>query len=214
MSKVSTGALNFQNSTNLVGHLAEFPVLNGHTEIVSSKPTPNAAWVTPSQSQGNTNELYSVEAPASKKLTKVKRTPGEIECTKETRARLLSITFSLFSYSFSCSLISRLAHDQSMVLHPEVDSPFVDQLDVIRRLLPYHLFQHPKDDLDAITTGKGKEKAVEQDWREEIRGTKEQFNRRFYCLCIMQPQDWPWIFTKDTMLSGTDGEDLIFAQGR
>lgn len=63
-----------------------------------------------------------------------------------------------------------------MVLHPDVDSSFVDQLDVIRRLLPYHLFQHPKEDLDAITTGKGKEKAVEQDWREEIQGMQQQFN--------------------------------------
>jgi Conserved region of unknown function on GLTSCR protein len=94
-----------------------------------------------------------------------------------------------------------------MVLHPDVDSPFVDQLDVIRRLLPYHLFQHPKEDLDTIISGKGKEKAVEQDWREEIRGMQEQFNRCFYCLCIMQLQDWLWIFTKDVMLSETDGED-------
>jgi len=85
----------------------------------------------------------------------------------------------LFSSSFWRRITSRLVHDQSMVLHPDVDSPFVDQLDVIRRLLPYHLFQHPKEDLDAITTGKGKEKAVEQDWREEMRGMREQFNRLF-----------------------------------
>lgn len=87
-----------------------------------------------------------------------------------------------FSSSFLCRLASRLLHDQSMVLHPDVDSPFADQLDVIRRLLPYHLFQYPKEDLDAITAGKGKEKAVEQDWREEIRGMQEQLNRHFYLL--------------------------------
>jgi hypothetical protein len=79
----------------------------------------------------------------------------------------------LLSFSFSCRITTRLVNDQSLALHPDVDSPFVDQLDVIRRLLPYHLFQHPKEDLDAITTGKGKEKAVEQDWREEIRGKQE-----------------------------------------
>ena len=78
-----------------------------------------------------------------------------------------------FSFSFSCRLYTRLVNDQSMALQPDVDSPFVDQLDVIRRLLPYHLFQHPKEDLDAVTTGKGKEKAVEHDWREEIRGKQE-----------------------------------------
>jgi hypothetical protein len=172
MSKVSTGPLNFQNSTNLVNYLAERPALNGYTESASSKPTSNTAWVAPSQSQGNINELHSVEALASKKLTKAKRTPGEIECIKETRARLflMFIASRLFSLSFSCRLTSRLVHDQSMVLHPDIDSPFVDQLDVVRRLLPYHLFQHPREDLDAITTGKGKEKAAEQDWREEIRG--------------------------------------------
>ena len=78
-----------------------------------------------------------------------------------------------FSFSFSCRLYTRLVNDQSMALQPDVDSPFVDQLDDIRRLLPYHLFQHPKEDLDAVTTGKGKEKAVEHDWREEIRGKQE-----------------------------------------
>ena len=119
-----------------------------------------------------------------------------------------------FSFSFSCRIHTRLVNDQGMALHPDVDSPFVDQLDVICRLLPYHLFQHPKEDLDAITTGKGKEKAVEQDWREEIRGKQESFNRCLYYLSIMQLRGWPWIFTKDGMLSGTDGEDLIFALGR
>ena len=175
MSKVSAGALNFQKPANLVSYLAERSVLNGHTESASSKPSSNSAWVVPSQ--GNTNEFHSVEVLATKKLIKAKRTPGEIECTKETRDRLFSINnleilFS-FSFSFSCRLHTRLVNDQSMALHPDVDSPFVDQLDVIRRLLPYHLFQHPKEDLDAVTTGKGKEKAVEHDWREEIRGKQE-----------------------------------------
>lgn len=87
MSK-ATGALNFQNATNLVSHLTERPVLNGHTEN-SSRPSSNAAWLGPSQSRGNVNELHSVEALASKKLIKAKRTAGEIECTKDTRARFL-----------------------------------------------------------------------------------------------------------------------------
>ena len=88
MSKVSTGALNFQKPTNLVSYLAERPVLNGLAESASSKPSSNAAWVAPSQSQGNVNEFHSVEVLASKKLIKAKRTAGEIECTKETRDRL------------------------------------------------------------------------------------------------------------------------------
>lgn len=87
MSKVSTGALNFQKPTNLVSYLTERPVLNGHTESASSKPSSNTACVAPSQ--GNVNEFHSAEVLATKKLIKAKRTAGEIECTKETRDRLL-----------------------------------------------------------------------------------------------------------------------------
>jgi len=55
----------------------------------------------------------------------------------------------------------RLAQDRAAILHPDVDSPFVDELDVINRLLPYHIFQQPKDDLNRSISesGKGKEKA-------------------------------------------------------
>lgn len=87
MSKASTAALNLQNPTNLVNYLAERPALNGHTESSSSRPLSNTAWLAP----GNVNELHSVEAVVPKKLIKVKRTAGEIECTKETRARLFFI---------------------------------------------------------------------------------------------------------------------------
>ncbi|KAF8973217.1 hypothetical protein BDZ97DRAFT_1648778, partial [Flammula alnicola] len=71
-----------------------------------------------------------------------------------------------------CRLNSRLAHDQAMVSHPDVDSPFVDEVDVINRLLPYHLFQQPQEDLAVIASGKGKERALEPAWTEEIRATK------------------------------------------
>ncbi|KAI0675216.1 hypothetical protein C8Q78DRAFT_528267 [Trametes maxima] len=75
---------------------------------------------------------------------------------------------------------SRLAEDQRAALVPDVESPFVDGLDVVKRLLPYHVFQQPKQDLDHILkTGslypsrKGKRKATEEDLlREEIADTK------------------------------------------
>ncbi|KAF8161140.1 hypothetical protein B0H34DRAFT_652743 [Crassisporium funariophilum] len=102
----------------------------------------------------------------------------------ETFNRLLIIFSthrSFLTLPSSFRLTSRLAHDQSRVSHPDVDSPFVDQLDVINRLLPYHILQQPKNDLDTIISGKGKEKAVEDNWREEIQSTKlalECFQRR------------------------------------
>lgn len=69
-------------------------------------------------------------------------------------------------YPFFARFRERLAQDHSAALHPDVDSSFVDELDVIGRLLPYHVFQQPKDDLLKIVSGKGKETASEQ----EIRG--------------------------------------------
>lgn len=57
---------------------------------------------------------------------------------------------------------------------PDFDTPFEDAPDVVRRLLPYHIFQHPANDLNSIIadpTGKGKAKATGQDlMREEIAG--------------------------------------------
>ena len=57
------------------------------------------------------------------------------------------------------------------MLHPDVDSPFVDEMDVVNRLLPYHLFQQPKDDLETMVSRKGKEKAID----DEIQGTFNGF---------------------------------------
>ena len=66
---------------------------------------------------------------------------------------------------------------------PDTDTPFVDATDVVRRLLPYHIFQHPLDDLNGVTvdpSGKGKAKATGQDLlREEIAG--------MFFLCYFPP---------------------------
>ncbi|EJF65400.1 hypothetical protein DICSQDRAFT_99206 [Dichomitus squalens LYAD-421 SS1] len=75
---------------------------------------------------------------------------------------------------------SKLAEDHRAVLAPDVDEPFVDEVDVVKRLLPYHVFQLPKEDLDVLLQGggpysscKGKRKATEEDiLREEIADTK------------------------------------------
>ncbi|KAI0329726.1 hypothetical protein GY45DRAFT_1435254 [Cubamyces sp. BRFM 1775] len=77
-------------------------------------------------------------------------------------------------------IASRLVEDQHAALVPDVETPFVDGVDVVKRLLPYHIFQHPKEDLDTVLqTGsvhpsrKGKRKATEEDLlREEIADTK------------------------------------------
>lgn len=59
-----------------------------------------------------------------------------------------------------------------------MEEPFTDARDVIRRLLPYHIFQIPKEDLNIMihrplfSSAKGKSKATEADYvHEDIAGT-------------------------------------------
>ncbi|KAG2345503.1 hypothetical protein BDR05DRAFT_930033 [Suillus weaverae] len=69
---------------------------------------------------------------------------------------------------------SCLAADHAAVLNPDVDSPFVDAVDVVHRLLPYHVFQQPQEDLRTVTErrrAKGKGKAHDV-IRDEIEDTK------------------------------------------
>jgi hypothetical protein len=68
---------------------------------------------------------------------------------------------------------ARLANDHAAVLNPDVNTPFTDIEDVIRRLLPYHVYQHPKEDIQAflgVSDRKGKRKAIESDLATEVAG--------------------------------------------
>lgn len=78
----------------------------------------------------------------------------------------------------SCRVASRLTVDHISALFPDVESPFRDIEDVVDRLLPYHVFQHPREDL--LKIGKGKQKATETDiLRSELEGAPL---RRARCL--------------------------------
>jgi hypothetical protein len=69
----------------------------------------------------------------------------------------------------SCRVASRLTADHISALFPDVDSPFRGIEDAVDRLLPYHVFQHPREDL--LKAGKGKQKATEADiLRSELEG--------------------------------------------
>ncbi|KAI0663595.1 hypothetical protein C8Q70DRAFT_951165 [Cubamyces menziesii] len=101
-------------------------------------------------------------------------------------------------------IASRLAEDQRTALVPDVETPFVDGVDVVQRLLPYHVFQQPKEDLDTVLqTGsvhpsrKGKRKATEEDLlREEIADT------RFALECWKRRRDLERRFRKARIHSG------------
>ena len=63
-----------------------------------------------------------------------------------------------------------LAADHLSVIFPDVDTPFADMEDVIRRLLPYHVLQQPAKDLQEVIfdpSGKGKARAVHKNEEED-----------------------------------------------
>ncbi|KAF8630642.1 hypothetical protein AX15_002793 [Amanita polypyramis BW_CC] len=119
----------------------------------TASPGPST-WQPPS----HWNVDQPVSAYRAKNSAKLKsRLPEEQEIIAQTSARFAS----------------RLASDHAAVLKPNVDSPFVDCMDVVNRLLPYHVFHQPQEDLITITrSGKGKGKATENDIKTEIAETK------------------------------------------
>ncbi|KAJ7497358.1 hypothetical protein FB451DRAFT_1211151 [Mycena latifolia] len=116
----------------------------------------NGTWKAPA-----TWSLHASNAqPQSKKTPKAKkRTPEEEEITKRVAARVAA----------------RLALDHAAVIHPDTETAFSDSIDVVNRLLPYHVFHQPTEDVDR----KGKRKA--DDLLTEIEETKfalECFKRK------------------------------------
>ena len=67
-----------------------------------------------------------------------------------------------------------LSADQAFALYPDIDTPFSTEVDVVKRLLPYHIYQQPQHDLDCIRKIKGKGKVTGTDLlREEIKGVHQ-----------------------------------------
>ncbi|TDL24322.1 hypothetical protein BD410DRAFT_786438 [Rickenella mellea] len=92
------------------------------------------------------------------RLPKRRKLDSEEEKIKDHTASAVSL--SLFS-------------DHIMALYPDADAPFVDHMDVVSRLLPYHIFQHPKEDLETVSNIKGKGRMTDElPDRDEILGTK------------------------------------------
>ena len=141
---------------------------NGQFKASYSSATPST-----STKQHPPHLSVSTKETSVKKPAIAKRTPEEYEIMGRTAERyFLTHAASLCSpitFLFT-RLNSRLAHDQELILHPDVDSQFVDETDVIKRLLPYHIFQQPKEDLGSTVSGKAKTKVAEADLKEEIRG--------------------------------------------
>ncbi|KAH9171997.1 hypothetical protein EDB89DRAFT_1968482 [Lactarius sanguifluus] len=80
----------------------------------------------------------------------------------------------------SSRVATHLTTDHVSVLFPDINTPFQDVGDVVDRLLPYHVFQHPREDL--LKANKGKRRATETEiLQSELAETKfalECFKRR------------------------------------
>ncbi|TFK90586.1 hypothetical protein K466DRAFT_543279 [Polyporus arcularius HHB13444] len=132
--------------------------MNGRGEARPVKEEPRDA------KEGVAADLDAVRTRTIALGKKHGRSDDELEAMVQTAARIAA----------------RLAEDQRAALYPDVDNPFTDELDVLNRLLPYHVFQQPKEDLDVLIqygtplpSRKGKRKATEEDLlREEIADTK------------------------------------------
>ncbi|KAG6911123.1 hypothetical protein DXG01_003863 [Tephrocybe rancida] len=141
-------------STQANGVSPVFNISTPHTfaASVASSPAGPSTW--------RTSDFMTPSGPAtsSQRPQRIKnRTPEELEIIDKTSERLSA----------------RLASDHALALSPDVDTPFHDTLDALHRLLPYHVFLQPQEDLDLLTSNaKGKAKAKQMELKEEIRETK------------------------------------------
>jgi hypothetical protein len=150
-----------------------------HPKVSVPDSTPThagpSAWQIPDWIQ---KKFVSQAGPRRNPRRHRKLTVDEDEFSREAAARsgYHFLTASTPHSSTLCLIFSklacRLALDHLAVLYPDVDTPFVDSLDVVHRLLPYHVFQHPRQDLGTLVTGKdkGKGRAIDRALQDEIKG--------------------------------------------
>lgn len=134
------------------------------------KPTYGMNQTTSNQPEASTS---APKKPAKKKLRKF----DDEDVSKNTAARSAHIPFRYFSpiiyRGAALRFATSIALDQLSALYPDVETPFEDVYDVVNRLLPYHVFQHPKSDPDVLKRGnpvKGKGKALDCDMEIDIKG--------------------------------------------
>jgi len=76
---------------------------------------------------------------------------------------------------------ARLKSDYAAVLEPDIDSPFVDVSDVVKRLLPFHVYTQPQDDLNDMVKGEYRGAASPA---EVVKTTREIMETKFALECF------------------------------
>ncbi|KAH9485428.1 hypothetical protein JR316_0002336 [Psilocybe cubensis] len=192
MSSAFTGAYNSPYNQNLGSFRFEptSSYLSSNEQLASSSSAaPASTWHRVVHPAANAIETKSTQKPKI-----IKHTPEELEHMNETLNRFRN----------------RLLQDQAHVTRPDVDSPFIDEVDIINRLLPYHLFQHPKDDLDVVIDRKGKEKAHNLNWMDEIQETKLALECAKRCEAIRDR--WRKLKIRSGQRSSPDDQSYYLAQ--
>ncbi|KAG6832600.1 hypothetical protein H0H92_014436 [Tricholoma furcatifolium] len=156
MSNVLASSFHLQPSSTPTEQLnGVSPVFSISTPLTFAPPVQPSSPGPSSWQTRYSNIHTSAPSPVQPQRTK-DRTPEELELTEKASSRLSS----------------RLASDHALALSPDVDTPFRDTEDVLRRLLPYHVFHQPQEDLALLTNVKGKGKAKEMELEQEIEETK------------------------------------------
>lgn len=115
------------------------------------------------------------EQPKTRTTRKRRRLDKEEEGIKSEIAAsyvVISIAYrSRFNAPLTHSVAANLEYDQIVALYPDAETPFENELDVVQRLLPYHIYQYPRHDLDELRGLKGKERARENSiLKDEVKG--------------------------------------------
>ncbi|KAH8118987.1 hypothetical protein DFH11DRAFT_1562329 [Phellopilus nigrolimitatus] len=127
-------------------------------QSTATAPTPIAA---ASTSPRNATPVAPVHVPVHAPAQASTHAPTR---TKNTRKRRrLNNEEEEMKMETATSVATNLELDQILTSFPDADSPFEDEIDVVKRLLPYHIYQHPRHDLDEARGLKGKSKAIESD---------------------------------------------------
>ena len=93
-----------------------------------------------------------------------------------------------FTSKISSRVAARLTGDHISALFPDVNTPFRDVEDVVDRLLPYHVFQHPREDLLKATKGKGKATETEILQSELAGASVIRAKHCFFFFCLQSTQ--------------------------
>ncbi len=131
--------------------------------FTSSAPTPTVQPI-PSASTA-LPDVLATAVPSPSRLHRrrppvVPLLPDEEAAATRVSSRYVMVLLIYIQQSIRIFRVaSRLTTDHISVLFPDVSTPFRDIGDIVDRLLPYHVFQHPREDL--LQVNKGKRRATE-----------------------------------------------------